>query len=216
MEDWLTAGNIVANEANDEESKKLMRRLSQKTILSLPIPKENIKDDEKISAHWEKLSKKPENIALIIKNEMPIFLVENKKNLSQTWKGIAVIHRAFYIFSKKVKPNSLENIAKEELEAYTISIRLINKIGGSKYQKYLNEKVEEFKRDTTIPQPTKYSKDLDDILGKAISKDEYALRDYVFLLNVIFRYSESLPESSKEQFKIDSFKKSIADIYPPL
>ncbi len=168
---------------------------------------------------------------LVPYHPIPLMIVKYDKRASGLRNGLLILHegshaRNYYLLQSDAASRSTTDVAFDEVHAYELEIRLLDKLGGEKYQALIQEgirglfhPVPEAPLEVSVERERKLNVALDDIFGPSdhLGDERKYLRGR-FDLEIAFRYIDQNLLDEKEaasEMKAETYLKLMRQRQAP-
>ena len=148
----------------------------------------------------------------------PLMVLKYNLQTAKIWKALVILHegshaRRFYSLPSDAPPPTEIEYALDEVRAYELEQRLLNKLGGEKYAALVQKRLAELVQSESIPWSIEqvdsdrdFNAGFDSIFG-ATNESERSALWFVFNLEVVFKYIEqNLPDQElADHIKAETF-----------
>jgi len=225
---WFKAAEKAASSTGDSEANRLVAFLRLNAILAEPFGDQAktleaskseewfyfvplIEGDELSGEFWAKLLASP-NVGASFNPGTGLLIVRSDP-ISQDWAGIILLHEVRHVrdlITEEYNWQDNMTFCRKERDVHEFENRLIAKLGGERYQKFVDAEVQNMvgaSRDAKLElgesmlTGTEYPQELDKIFGVAKSDFERAVRATHVDIDVNFRLVDRYWKGNKEEQK---------------
>jgi len=225
--EWLSAGNSIVSQTGNPKAKEIMSFLWNRGIIGIPKkekdpfyyvvlknivpPKERIvfivtkKEDKNIHPYFRIVWSVNFDAFYDFRNDF--LLGKDLHDTSKKWVGITLMRVGHHVLSFHQSPydwTDFRKFCEREIEARIFQHEIMEKVGGRRYKKYVEEKVwwlkkEGYKEGEDYPFWTQYDDELNQIFGSARSEWEKRVRVHGIWLHAFFKLFDEMSNAREHK-----------------
>jgi hypothetical protein len=243
VKQWLSSGDEIVRKTGNQNGKAIMDFLHSSLFVGAPLSQNGkvaikilekpgkrkyylcavplISGDRKINAEWENIYDRNLAASYDSAGDNPHMILKEQGQYSKTWQGLIFVHEGSHALADAAGVlneigNPMARRSMGEYYAYGLETEMVEKIGGSAYQKLLQEEIgrleKNYKKNKKFlfPDYGRYRERLEVIFGKSQSGTEIGVRGSVFWINAVFRLIDRTYKSEDErgQRKVEFLRKN--------